>query len=194
MAATTVDLIDKYAIEQGATYRATLIWKTGTPLVPVVITSYSARAMFKTSPIFDVSSVVSITKANPGVVTTKAPHLLKTGQTIVFPNTGGMTELTSRYTVTALSATTFSIGVDTTTFTTYTGNGVIAFVSLTNVLGNDGQLILGTTGGDVQIYIKDTVTNQMSGGGSYDIEMVSPSNDVTRIAQGSFVVSPNVTR
>lgn len=199
MAAATFNLIKSgssdYSIEQGATYRATVIWKTGTPAVPVNITGYTARMMMKASPIREASKIVGVSKANPGVVTTDGEHKLVSGQSVVLPGVGGMVELSSRYTVTVISPKTFSIGVDTTTFTTYTSGGTVAFVNLTSTLGSDGQLIIGTTGGDIQIYILDSITNLLSGGGSYDLEMIATgaTPDVTRLVQGVFVVSPNTT-
>lgn len=191
MAAATVDL----TLEQGATYRATIVWKTGTPATPVNITGFTARMMFKTSPVKEASQIIAITKATAGVVTTKGAHKLKTGQTVVLPGVGGMTGLTGRYTVTVLSTTTFSINLDTSALATYTSGGTVAFVSITSTAGDDGQLILGTTGGDVQIYVKDSITNQMSGGGAHDLEMIGPTPafDVTRLIQGSFSTNPNVT-
>lgn len=191
MAAGTLDL----TLEQGATYRKVLTWKTGTPAVAKDITSYTARMMLKTSPIKDNSEIVAITKANPGVVTTKAAHKLATGQSVRLPGVGGMTELTARYTVTVLTSTTFSIGVNTTAYTTYTSGGTVAFVSLTSTLSDDGQLILGGAAGTVEMYIKDAVTNLLSGGGVYDLELISPTPtfDVTRLVQGSFSANPNVT-
>lgn len=191
MAAGTLDLV----IEQGATMRRTLTWKTGTPATAKNITSYTARMMLKTSPLKENSEIVAITKANPGVVTTKAAHKLKTGQSVRLPGVGGMTELTARYIVTVLTATTFSIGIDTTAYTTYTSGGTVAFVSITSTAGDDGQLILGGVAGTVEMYIKDAVTNVLSGGGVYDLELISPTPtfDVTRLVQGSFSADPNVT-
>ena len=191
MAAGILDL----TIEQGSTLRKILTWKTGTPAVAKNITNYSARMMLKTPPVNDASTITAITKANPGVVTTKAAHKLVTGQSVVLPSVGGMTELTGRYTVTKLSETTFSIGINTTTYTTYTSGGTVAFVSLTNTLGTDGQLVLGGAAGTIEIYIKDSATNVLSGGGSYDLELISPAptSDVTRLVQGSFSVNPNAT-
>ena len=182
------------SIDQGATYRSTILWKTGTPAVAVNIAGYTARMMMKPTSVFDASQITAITKANPGVVTTKKNHLLKNEQTVVLLGVGGMTQLTSRYQVTILSPTTFSIGVDTSAYGTYTSGGVVAFVSITDVLNNDGQLVLGTTGGDIGVYIKDSVTNTMIGGGAYDLEMVAATGDVTRLVQGSFAVVPNVTK
>jgi hypothetical protein len=191
MAAGTLNL----TIEQGATFRKTLTWKTGTPAAAKDITNYTARMMLKSTPVREASQILSITRANPGVVTTKAAHKLVTGQSVVLPGVGGMVELNTRYTIIVLSTTTFSIGVDTTAFTTYTSGGVVAFVSLTSTLGDDGQLVLGGAAGTIGIFIKDSVTNTLVGGGSYDLEMVSPTPtfDVTRLVQGTFAANPNVT-
>ena len=73
----------------------------------------------------DVGNVISnITKANPGVVTTDLPHGFSTGDLIDLKATGGMGELNKqRVTITVLSATSFSIGVNTTHFSTYIGSG-----------------------------------------------------------------------
>lgn len=72
---------------------------------------------------------------------------------------------------------------------------VLPLLSLTHVLSTDGQIILGGAAGTVQIYIKHTTTETMSGGGVYDLELVEPVNgDVIRFIQGGFGVSPNVTR
>ena len=192
MAAGTLNIVT----EQGATYRRTLTWKTGTPAVAVNLTGYTARMMLKATPTKEASQIIAISKANPGIVATKGAHLLTTGKSVVLPGVGGMTELTARYTVTVLTATTFSIGVDTTLYTTYTSGGSVAFVSLTSTLNNDGQLTLGGVAGTVEIYIKDSVTDVLSGGGSYDLELISPTPtfDVTRLVQGSFSAPPNVTR
>ncbi len=71
--------------------------------------------------------ITGITKANPGVVTTNLNHGLVTGQTNV--NIAGVLGMTAAnggpYTVTVITPTTFSFGVDTTGFGTYTGGGVV---------------------------------------------------------------------
>lgn len=192
MAAATRNLI----IEQGATFRDLFTWKTGTPAAAVNLTGYAARMMLKASPVKAESQIVSITKANPGIVTTKGPHRLVTDKSVVLPGVGGMTELTGRYTVTVITPTTFSIGIDTTLYTTYTSGGSVAFVSLTSTLGTDGQIILGGAAGTVETYIKDAVTDVLSGGGSYDLEMITPTPvfDVKRLTQGTFSAPPNTTR
>jgi len=83
--------------------------------------------------LFDISSLVgstlsvtAITNANPGVVTTALNHGLTTGSVIYINGIVGMTALNSiPLTVTSLSLTTFSIGVNTTSYTTYVSGGVI---------------------------------------------------------------------
>lgn len=68
-------------------------------------------------------TVTGATQANPGVITSTA-HGLTTNDQVTFSNIGGMTELNGNtYTITVVDANSFSIGVDTTTFTAYTGGG-----------------------------------------------------------------------
>jgi len=66
-------------------------------------------------------NIASITKANPGVVTTAAAHGLTTGQKVTFTMPSGMTELNGvTAAVTVLSSTTYSIGINTSAYSTYT--------------------------------------------------------------------------
>jgi len=83
--------------------------------------------------IFDISTLVGssmnvtgITKANPGVVTTDKNHNYTTGQTIQMNGVVGMTTVNGvNYTATVISPTTFSIGVNTSGYTTYVSGGVV---------------------------------------------------------------------
>jgi hypothetical protein len=86
------------------------------------------------SALFDIStlvgstiSVTGITKANPGVVTTDLNHGLVTGQANVFlSGVLGMTAANGGpYTVTVIDQKTFSFGVNTTGFGTYTTGGAV---------------------------------------------------------------------
>lgn len=71
-------------------------------------------------------SVTGITQANPGVVTTDLDHNYATGQVVKITGIMGMTELNGEsLTATVLSPTTFSIGVNTSSFTAWTGGGVV---------------------------------------------------------------------
>src|ERR1041385_7533219 len=64
--------------------------------------------------------IVSITKANPGVVTTLWTHDYVTGESIKIVNVKGMTQVNgNEYVVTKISDYSFSIGVNTSSFSTY---------------------------------------------------------------------------
>jgi hypothetical protein len=68
--------------------------------------------------------IANVTKANPGVVTTREAHGLSTGDTVTISGVGGMTELNGNtYPVTVISTTTFSIGTNTTGYGTYLALG-----------------------------------------------------------------------
>ena len=67
--------------------------------------------------------VSAVTKANPGSVTCVG-HGFSTGDGIGFLSVGGMTELNGNvYTITKVDADTFTIGVDSSAYTTYTSGG-----------------------------------------------------------------------
>lgn len=86
------------------------------------------------SALFDISTltgsvleVSGATKANPGVITTNLNHGFATGQVITIAGALGMTELNGTpLTITVIDETNFSIGVDTSSFPTYTGGGVVS--------------------------------------------------------------------
>lgn len=83
--------------------------------------------------LFDVSNlqpstiaITGITNANPGVATTNLNHGLTTGQTGVhITGVVGMTLTGGPYTVIAISPTTFSFGVNTTSLGAWTSGGVV---------------------------------------------------------------------
>lgn len=99
------------------------------------------------TPVSSISAAISaITNANPGVVTTGVPHLLSTADVVDFSGIGGTTALnTGTYTITVLSPTTFSIGVDTTAMGVYTSGGTVTRVSTPA----DG---IGGAGGSYDVY------------------------------------------
>ena len=71
------------------------------------------------------TTITAITKANPGNVTAVAHGLVSTDE-IGFFNVGGMTELNGNgYTITKVDADNFTIGVDSSGFTTFTSAGDI---------------------------------------------------------------------
>lgn len=70
--------------------------------------------------------VTGITNANPGVITTNINHGYTSGQVFQMSGATGVSGLTNtNLTATVLSPTSFSIGVNTVSSGTYTGNGVI---------------------------------------------------------------------
>lgn len=76
----------------------------------------------------DVSKVITaITKANPGKVTTSTAHGFSTGNVIWISGVGGMTQVNSlAFTITVVDTTNFTIGVNTTNYSTYTSGGAAA--------------------------------------------------------------------
>lgn len=79
------------------------------------------------------SSVSAVSKANPGVITTSADHGLAVGDLVTLHNLGGMTELNDRiYQVATVPASnTFTVGVNTSGYTTYTSGGTVHHRGLT---------------------------------------------------------------
>ena len=97
--------------------------------------------------------VGSVTKANPAVITSSYEHNLTTGQYIAFDDVEGMTEINetphstdwNMYTVTVISTTTFSIDVDSTSFTTHTADTgtireIVSFTDSTSPINIDNIL------------------------------------------------------
>jgi hypothetical protein len=69
--------------------------------------------------------VSAVTAANPGSVTAVA-HGFSSNDEVGFLSIGGMVELNGNgYTITVVDADTFTIGVDTSAFTTYTNSGKV---------------------------------------------------------------------
>jgi hypothetical protein len=59
----------------------------------------------------------------------------------------------------------------------------------------NGRIVLGGTAGTVELLVDaDTTTAITWDGGAWDLEIVHPGGEVTRLAQGSLCVSPEVTR
>lgn len=116
--------------------------------------------------------IIDITKANPGVVTTRWNHGLVTGDSIKIVGVEGMTQVNEQFfTITVLSPNTFSLGVDTSSYSTYvkgswygTARKVLGFtkhvrdITFNNVVykssyGADGTTI--ATGDDLSLASRD---------------------------------------
>ncbi|RPI54219.1 MAG: hypothetical protein EHM49_03435, partial [Deltaproteobacteria bacterium] len=68
-------------------------------------------------------AITGITQANPGVVTCTG-HGFETGDQVYIQSVAGMVEVNAAtFTITAIDANSFSIGVNTTTYTPYTSAG-----------------------------------------------------------------------
>lgn len=71
-------------------------------------------------------TITAITKANPGKITSTA-HGFSNGHKVYLAGIGGMTQLNGIVvTVTVVDANNFTVGIDTTNYTTYTSGGTAA--------------------------------------------------------------------
>ena len=87
---------------------------------PGYVWFFKDRGVITATPV----AITAITSAASGVVTTSTAHGLTTGNRVVLTSIAGMTELNNRQAVvTVLSATTFEMGIDTTTFDAYVSGG-----------------------------------------------------------------------
>ena len=88
------------------------------------------RVIEKTTNTFEIMAtagkpVSDATRANPGSIKAIA-HGFETGNEVGFLSVGGMTQLNGNgFTVTKVDADNFTIGVDTSSFTTYTSGGLV---------------------------------------------------------------------
>jgi hypothetical protein len=75
---------------------------------------------------------------------------------------------------------------------------------ITSMTTSNGKIMLGGSAGTVSLYLSASDTAAFSTAspndfadafvGVYDLELVAPNGDVTRLLQGSFAVNPEVTR
>ena len=67
--------------------------------------------------------------------------------------------------------------------------------ALLELTTDNGRIALGGTAGTVDLLVDASTTAAIAWtGGVFDLEIVHPSDEVTRLAQGSCCVSPEVTR
>lgn len=100
--------------------------------------------------------ITDITKANPGVVTTRWAHGYSTGDTVKIVGVDGMTQVNDTFfVVTVVNSTSFSIGVDTTSYSTYTKGSwygtarkTLGFTTHTADLTVNGVLYRSSNGAD----------------------------------------------
>lgn len=90
------------------------------------------RFFAQTVPSANPVSITDISQDDPGEVTTGSPHGYSTGDLVYITGVTGMIELNNlTFVITDTGATTFTIGVDTTSFGAYTGGGTVAVVDST---------------------------------------------------------------
>ncbi len=70
-------------------------------------------------------SITAISKANPGVVTTASPLGLSNGAAVTIFGALGMTQVNGDTFIYSPSGSTFNLAIDTTSFPTYTGGGMV---------------------------------------------------------------------
>jgi hypothetical protein len=104
-------------------------WRFSIGITTLLYPAYASggRALPSALPHSWYRSISSIGRANPGVVTTTAPHGFSAGQQIALSGIAGMTQLNGTVvTVTPIDATRFSIGVDTSGYAPYSSGGTTA--------------------------------------------------------------------
>lgn len=183
-------------IVQGSTFDKTFVWR-------------AAPTIRK--------SITAITKANPGVVTCPG-HGFTTAQKRFIAGVKGMTEVNdAAYTVTVVNSSSFSIGVNTTSYSDYVSGGKadnglpVDLTSWTarmqirtstasstvavDMTTANGRIVLGGTAGTIRLLLSDAVTAGISiTSGVYDLELIAPDTTVRRLIYGNVTLVKEVTR
>jgi hypothetical protein len=93
------------------------------------------------------AAISGITKANPGVVTATG-HPFANGESVLLANVGGMVQVNGYlFTVASAAANTFALGVDTSTFGTFTSGGDAAQAAVLVASPTAGAVISDVTDG-----------------------------------------------
>lgn len=136
-------------------------------------------------------NIATISKANPGVVTTTGAHGLVSGVPVGLDQVVGMTQVNGQiYTPNVLSATTFDIGVDTTTFSTYVSGGVVG------ISDQLMQRLISASSQFVQTYLNRTIramnyTEYRDGHNNTAISLLNyPIISVALVTSNGFPVPP----
>lgn len=67
--------------------------------------------------------------------------------------------------------------------------------ALLTLTTENNRITLGGAAGTIELYVSDEDTGAIDwDGGAWDLEIIHPGGEVTRLAQGSVSVSPEVTR
>ena len=143
--------------------------------------------------------ITGVTGANPGVVTTASNHNFTTGDKITIQNVSGMTQVNNKnFTITVISLTTFSIGVDTTLYNTWTSAGSVSKESITTRIFIKNQTNLNENGiyyisqysSDKYTFTRSDDFNSMYKEGSNDDGDIRPG-DYSYISDGIHDANKN---
>jgi len=87
--------------------------------------TWTLETYTRTNDPFEQIQITNISQNNPGQVTTGSNHGFSTGDEILIEDITGMTEVNHIvFTITVINATNYTIGIDTTRYTTYISGGV----------------------------------------------------------------------
>lgn len=187
----------KFICQQGATFTRSLTWSIDG--APVDITNYTAAMQVKsayssTSAVLSLVSTAGAAKvissatvaSNIATVTTATAHGLTSGSTVTLFNLTASSGSVKYLVLSAPTSNTFTIAY------TATNGSLTLGASPTSTL--NAGITLGGTAGTVVITIDAGYTSKLTSGNYvYDLELTSSSNVVTRLLEGQFTVTPEVT-
>jgi hypothetical protein len=124
-------------------------------------------------------SITAISKANPGIVTTASPHGFSAGAPINIYLCTGMTMVNgATFARAPLGASTFALGVNTTSYPTYTGGGFVAPLGGTSGYFDNGLLTFNT----------DPLEGGLNHGLSMEIRMSAPGQVMLQLPMPYAIV------
>jgi Ubiquitin-activating enzyme E1 FCCH domain len=137
-------------------------------------------------------AITGVTNASNAVVTSDN-HGLLTGDVVLINNVGGMTQLNGNsYTITVLSANTFSLGVNSTSYGTYTSggswyysvyNGFTTAAPLLPSINNDP----GPESAPNLYFAQSRIQNILITANTYDSNGIGNTQNVTDDGQGNLI-------
>lgn len=187
----------KFICQQGATFTRTMTWSVNE--IAVNVTGYTAAMQVRDSysSVNAELSLVSTAGApkvinsavvsnNVATITTSTAHGLTSGSTITLFNLTASSGSVKYLVLSAPSAVTFTVAH-------VASNGALALGSSPTSTLNSG-ITLGGVAGTVVITIDAAYTADLTSGNYvYDLELTSSNGTVTRLLEGQFIVTPEVT-
>lgn len=187
----------KFVCQQGATFNRSLTWSIDG--VAVDITNYTAAMQVKTSysstsAVLSLVSTVGAAKvidsatvaSNIATVTTSTAHGLTSGSTITLFNLTAGSGSVKYIVLSAPTSSTFTVAHTA-------ANGALTLGASPTSTLNAGITLIGAAG-NIVLAIDASYTSKLASGSYvYDLELTSGSGNVTRLLEGQFVVTPEVT-